>query len=347
MSAGELQQYSYALQTRAAQPVSSIKPAGGGSDFTRRKNWSQNVLDELRDLVIVLSNEFKIIFCSEASVEFLGYSPAELNNHLFTEYIHVDDVDSFSREFRTARDTMQALRIYHRVQRKDGNYTLMETNGHFYRNTFIGSVRKIPTEASRAMDSFLDLKIENEQLKQRLAQLKEEQQKQQAEEEEEEEEAEDLTRPVQLQEDQETLLFTMEEEAAPFVYTPGISMSYDISQSLEMFTGLHYDMGERSKGISLGLEGDLTTVPPDTHLPAVIGPVDRQPVSDSNSSSADEQNRGKKKKLDASEPKICTDCGTTQSPEWRKGPQGPKTLCNACGLRWAKSHRKQVDRPAT
>jgi hypothetical protein len=28
---------------------------------------------------------------------------------------------------------------------------------------------------------------------------------------------------------------------------------------------------------------------------------------------------------------VCRDCGRTDSPEWRKGPEGPKTLCNACG----------------
>ncbi|WVQ79415.1 hypothetical protein IAT38_001512 [Cryptococcus sp. DSM 104549] len=33
---------------------------------------------------------------------------------------------------------------------------------------------------------------------------------------------------------------------------------------------------------------------------------------------------------------VCVTCGRTDSPEWRKGPLGPKTLCNACGLRWAK-----------
>lgn len=33
---------------------------------------------------------------------------------------------------------------------------------------------------------------------------------------------------------------------------------------------------------------------------------------------------------------MCRDCGTVDSPEWRKGPDGPKSLCNACGLRWAK-----------
>jgi hypothetical protein len=30
---------------------------------------------------------------------------------------------------------------------------------------------------------------------------------------------------------------------------------------------------------------------------------------------------------------ICIICGTTESPEWRKGPEGPKTLCNACGCK--------------
>ncbi|ANB13404.1 Gat2p [Sugiyamaella lignohabitans] len=38
---------------------------------------------------------------------------------------------------------------------------------------------------------------------------------------------------------------------------------------------------------------------------------------------------------------VCTECGVKESPEWRKGPKGPKTLCNACGLRWAKWTRQK------
>ncbi|KAI8066722.1 hypothetical protein BC940DRAFT_302140 [Gongronella butleri] len=38
---------------------------------------------------------------------------------------------------------------------------------------------------------------------------------------------------------------------------------------------------------------------------------------------------------------VCMDCGTTTSPEWRRGPHGPKTLCNACGLRWSKKNKKR------
>lgn len=35
----------------------------------------------------------------------------------------------------------------------------------------------------------------------------------------------------------------------------------------------------------------------------------------------------------------CLQCGVDSSPEWRKGPMGPKTLCNRCGLRYAKKLR--------
>lgn len=30
---------------------------------------------------------------------------------------------------------------------------------------------------------------------------------------------------------------------------------------------------------------------------------------------------------------VCTWCNTTSAPEWRRGPNGPKSLCNACGCR--------------
>mmetsp|Transcript_14267 Transcript_14267/g.30742 ORF Transcript_14267/g.30742 Transcript_14267/m.30742 type:complete len:180 (+) Transcript_14267:180-719(+) len=37
--------------------------------------------------------------------------------------------------------------------------------------------------------------------------------------------------------------------------------------------------------------------------------------------------------------KRCSHCGTCDTPLWRLGPQGAKTLCNACGLRWRKTGR--------
>ncbi len=33
---------------------------------------------------------------------------------------------------------------------------------------------------------------------------------------------------------------------------------------------------------------------------------------------------------------TCRNCGTHQTPQWRCGPEGPRSLCNACGVRYKK-----------
>ncbi|KZV83131.1 hypothetical protein EXIGLDRAFT_684196 [Exidia glandulosa HHB12029] len=41
----------------------------------------------------------------------------------------------------------------------------------------------------------------------------------------------------------------------------------------------------------------------------------------------------------------CSNCSIKSSPEWRKGPSGKKDLCNACGLRFARSRAKREGHP--
>ncbi|KAJ0985864.1 hypothetical protein J5N97_004220 [Dioscorea zingiberensis] len=36
----------------------------------------------------------------------------------------------------------------------------------------------------------------------------------------------------------------------------------------------------------------------------------------------------------------CANCDTTSTPLWRNGPKGPKSLCNACGIRYKKEERR-------
>ncbi len=33
---------------------------------------------------------------------------------------------------------------------------------------------------------------------------------------------------------------------------------------------------------------------------------------------------------------TCRNCGTHHTPQWRCGPEGPRSLCNACGVRYKK-----------
>lgn len=97
-------------------------------------------------------------------------------------------------------------------------------------------------------------------------------------------------------------------------------------ETIEMLTGLRYMEGERSRGITTG-RSSPTLIKGDA---GIAIPADR-----------DSRAGEKKKKLKTAEEYVCTDCGTLDSPEWRKGPSGPKTLCNACGLRWAKKEKKR------
>ncbi|CAK9165189.1 unnamed protein product [Ilex paraguariensis] len=44
--------------------------------------------------------------------------------------------------------------------------------------------------------------------------------------------------------------------------------------------------------------------------------------------------------------KKCTHCQVTKTPQWREGPMGPKTLCNACGVRYRSGRLFPEYRPA-
>ncbi|KZT41783.1 hypothetical protein SISSUDRAFT_203281 [Sistotremastrum suecicum HHB10207 ss-3] len=43
----------------------------------------------------------------------------------------------------------------------------------------------------------------------------------------------------------------------------------------------------------------------------------------------------------ATPPGKCHSCNIKETPEWRRGPDGARTLCNACGLHYAKLVRKR------
>jgi len=224
--------------------------------------------------------------------------------------------------------------------------------------------RPYPTKNAALLDSFLEHKIENERLLKRIADLKRE----------EAEEAEDAQRHwVKKQEgrsdvtasEADTMGSTSFTSAVPLHSTnPDVlampppakpptnvaltkqnledanagSIPDSINdkmaryegathiETIEMLTGLRYQDGERSQGISTG-DQSPTLIRGDA---GIAIPVDK-----------DSRAGDKKKKIKVADEYVCTDCGTLDSPEWRKVPSGPKTLCNACGLRWAKKEKKK------
>ncbi|KAI3669593.1 hypothetical protein L6452_40863 [Arctium lappa] len=66
-------------------------------------------------------------------------------------------------------------------------------------------------------------------------------------------------------------------------------------------------------------------------------------LQNSAASSSQKPNRGGGNGGAAADPLLarrCANCDTTSTPLWRNGPRGPKSLCNACGIRFKKEERR-------
>ncbi|CAI2171363.1 8056_t:CDS:2 [Funneliformis geosporum] len=88
--------------------------------------------------------------------------------------------------------------------------------------------------------------------------------------------------------------------------------------------------------------------PTNRSAPFLYTPVlpPQQPSSESSSAAnqtrrfsqfSPHQRRTSSNNKNTSGVKKCESCHTSSSPEWRRGPTGHKTLCNACGLRYSRT----------
>ncbi|KAG5988007.1 hypothetical protein E4U54_004799 [Claviceps lovelessii] len=352
---------------------------GGGSststltDFTKRRNWPAKVVEELKDFLHILDANGRIKYASSSILSISGYTAEEIQDVFLKDLIHPDDQGVFVSELHESISSGNPLRLFYRFKAKDGSYAIFETIGHahiaaarfapnpsnqspFCQAVFVMS-RPYPTKNAGLLDSFLEHKMENERLRRRIAELRRE----------EEAETEESSRQwMQSQEGRSDMTPSEATHAAsiagPFLFRSNSSnddmqdmMNATLTrenlegavaarrsdslgdkmaryegnlhaETIEMLTGLRYLEGERSKGITTG-GSSPTLIKGDA---GIAIPADR-----------DMRGGEKKKKLKTAEEYVCTDCGTLDSPEWRKGPSGPKTLCNACGLRWAKKEKKR------
>ncbi|KAG6432327.1 hypothetical protein SASPL_103903 [Salvia splendens] len=80
------------------------------------------------------------------------------------------------------------------------------------------------------------------------------------------------------------------------------------------------------------------------------------PASEIKTASVDFPGRGRSKRSGAANQAVagesaevarrCTHCASEKTPQWRTGPMGPKTLCNACGVRYKSGRLVPEYRPA-
>ncbi|KAJ1442801.1 Zinc finger, GATA-type [Sesbania bispinosa] len=90
-----------------------------------------------------------------------------------------------------------------------------------------------------------------------------------------------------------------------------------------------------------------STTPTTTHDKAINTTTSATPLSPRF------QNQGQENRYSQRSPRnnnnnstttrVCSDCNTSSTPLWRSGPMGPKSLCNACGIRQRKARRAMAE----
>ncbi|KAI8148063.1 hypothetical protein BJV82DRAFT_594465 [Fennellomyces sp. T-0311] len=305
---------------QVTMPTTQQQQTNTTIDFRRRRNWSERILNEITGLLHVLSPVGKILHCSPSSIELTGYSPEELVGRSLTDFLHVDDIDVFIRDFNRAFHTRSQIKVMYRFRKKDQNYTLFETIGHPRTDvpgqpprSFFAIAQPYPTRMGSLFDSFLELKMENEWLKQRL-------------------------REIPNTDIPGDFLFENNDEK-PEIYPPRSA-----EESTSSSSSANGSLWLREDAMVYGrVRSPVPTsapLPPASGL-ASTGVVDLAETTTSAELISHKDKSKRRKKQRGADEYVCTDCGTATSPEWRKGPHGPKTLCNACGLRWAKKSKKK------
>ena len=201
------------------------------TQFMKSGDWAQQLIEQVSDFVYVVSPSGILTYASPSSFQVTGFQPSELIGRYLGEFVHPDDGRGLSNQLESSLTNNTEYTTMHRFRRKNADYIILEVRGKplvMAKNQYILNVsREYPSKVSTMMDSLIELKFENEQLKQKY--------------------------------------------------------------------------GEKLERVDL---------------------------------ESRKHKRGE-------EDKVCTECGTNESPEWRKGPTGAKTLCNACGLRFAKRRKAE------
>ncbi|KAL3464699.1 hypothetical protein BJX64DRAFT_254189 [Aspergillus heterothallicus] len=346
----------FGLQSSALTQASAANLAEG------QPSWPERVLDEVRDLILLLTPDGRVSYVSPSCRSITGFGNAQFESNYFSRFIHDDDKAVFGRELHECISAGRPFRCHFRIYQFDNSSTLVEANGHPHLTATSNDANQAPlchgvfllcrpyhTHSTQLLDSYLEHKLENIRLKERIAELKREEEDdinvttQQAKYAQVPSSAshrpappastafaQSQAVPFNLPVSQDASMLSGEEnessdtlgnvdelDQAINQVTAATQADEDTSHiyGIELLTGLNYGQGERSQGISTGLlqnrlfrySGNPSSSEPD-RIPAENEP---------------------RKKLKGEY--RCADCGTSDSPEWRKGPDGPKTLCNACG----------------
>ncbi|PPQ98850.1 hypothetical protein CVT24_003403 [Panaeolus cyanescens] len=355
-----------------------LKPADSSSfDFSKRKRWQDLLIAELDNAYpLILSREGKIAYCTPVLATRLGWKSSELLNLDFGSLLDSEDQTYFQAAFNeTILEDHDSFEIVVRLKSGKEQGLISEKNlslklkcsaiqnyGPFEQSTSnqsggagLGETRSscefalliaMPffSKNTETLHPVVDLNAQIIRHVERIAELR------------------NYLPPDTLSKllNPGSGSQTASMYATSSLHTDSLESgsAFKVTQALSNVASASGHAWKPLDAPSIQLPTVLSGSFGDLHFGEEDMDVDKMPFSYEpthpasfnldNDSVTQSEEGSKKKKLKRTQAgvdlHVCITCGRTDSPEWRKGPQGPKTLCNACGLRWAKQVRKKKDK---
>ncbi|KAF8798122.1 hypothetical protein BYT27DRAFT_7265230 [Phlegmacium glaucopus] len=293
-------------------------------EFTKRKRWPDLLVTGLVDSVLfILSPSCIILYVATAVNELLGWRDVDLVDLDFIKLINSADHIAFRNGFEHSKHEVESslqVRLICNVPPESQLQTSKELfveiklypqkicDNTIEIKCVFATVTPFPSRNTAVLNTLLELKAENQRLLRKVM---------------------DHKSRISVGSSTSTQLPVSSQVNPMYALHPpsGVLSTPGITGQKNSDSSSSFDQGA-ALGSNFTLDFTET----------IYG-------SNANLEEINEGSKKKKlKKAQGAEQYVCITCGRTDSPEWRKGPLGPKTLCNACGLRWAKQMRK-VDDP--
>ncbi|KAI9255362.1 putative white-collar-1c protein [Helicostylum pulchrum] len=338
-----------------------------------QKEWHKVLLNQTCDFIHVISLKGIFMYVSDASVSMLEYDPTELLGSTLSSICHPSDIIPVMREIKeAAANPDKVINLLFRIRRKLSGYFWIECRGKLHmdlnkgRKCLVLSGRERPvyrlstsnpphadeywaklslsglylhvTRSCKDIVGFTNDALEHQSIYQYI----------------ENDSVTDITRALQsvsVENKPYKVQHTMLTAKGTYVnvfgtFYPGDTLNNQrnppsfILVQVQLSSTTHSTLLSSSVITSTNLFPELETVR-TTNWQYELYQLEQsnQKLRDQLEKYANPNNKKqrRKKKTSIEAPKMCVKCQRKDSPEWRKGPNGPKELCNACGLRYAKS----------
>ncbi|KAJ3359734.1 blue light receptor [Allomyces javanicus] len=326
----------------------------------KERQWAHSLIDKILDLMLVVAPNGTIVWSSPSAPKVVGFPCTELSSHHLGEFLHPEDMAYLARILTvTVAQDSHFVQTF-RFRRKNADYILLEIAGrvlHFHTPASAnGDAIVAPASNSNAAAAAahpLNVPYGPGNVMAAAAAMATAQY------------SASLSAPLAPR---SPLVLLTCREYPQSALTEMLDAVVDLrNENLllrQRLNGMYERAGKRVPDTS-ALHDDLApkrvlhldAVPEpdamvvDDPILNVVQSPEPAPAGPADEAAPPKRVRKKRKpppvarSSDLPE-RACIDCGTTQSPEWRKGPTGAKTLCNACGLRFAKRKKMEME-PAT